>query len=66
MLNRFEKECRRSFENVRDILTSTGLRCKNVVLVRNYVGRQEDLAVFNTIYKEFFTAPYPFTSTQEE
>ena len=59
----FENECRRSFENVRSILLASGLSFQNVVQVRNYVGRQEDLVEFNKIYKDYFTEPYPARTT---
>lgn len=59
----FENECRRSFENVRSILSASGLSFQNVVQVRNYVGRQEDLVEFNKIYKDYFTEPYPARTT---
>ena len=59
----FENECRRSFENVRAILSTCGLSFQNVVQVRNYVGRQENLVEFNRIYKEYFTEPYPARTT---
>ena len=59
----FEEECRRSFENVRHILSATGLGFKDVVQVRNYVARQEDLKIFNQIYVEFFSSPYPARTT---
>ena len=59
----FENECRRSFENVAKILTAAGLGFKDVVQVRNYVARQEDLAAFNSLYKEYFSEPYPARTT---
>lgn len=59
----FENECRRSFENVKKILTAAGLSFKDVVQVRNYVGQQQDLAAFNKIYKEYFSEPYPARTT---
>jgi 2-iminobutanoate/2-iminopropanoate deaminase len=59
----FEEECRRSFENLKAILDASGLGFKDVIQVRNYVGRQEYLAEFNTIYKEFFSEPYPARTT---
>src|SRR5690606_11737862 len=55
----FEGECRRSFENLGRILQAAGLGFEDVVQVRNYVNRQEDLPLFNQIYKEFFGAPFP-------
>lgn len=59
----FEEECRRSFDNLGKILKAAGLGFENVVQVRNYVGSQEDLAAFNQIYKEYFTAPFPARTT---
>lgn len=59
----FEEECRRSFENVRTILAAAGLTFDDVVQVRNYVGKQEYLAEFNKIYKDYFSAPYPARTT---
>ena len=59
----FEEECRRSFENLKAILEAGGLGFKDVVQVRNYVRKQEYLASFNTIYKEFFSEPYPARTT---
>ena len=59
----FTGECRRSFENVKKILAGAGLDFSDVVQVRNYVGRQEDLAEFNAIYREYFSAPFPARTT---
>ncbi len=59
----FEEEVKRSFENAKKILSAAGLDFSNVVQVRNYVAKQEDLAVFNRIYKTYFTEPYPARTT---
>lgn len=59
----FEEEVKRSFENAKKILAAAGLDFSNVVQVRNYVAKQEDLAVFNRIYKTYFTEPYPARTT---
>ncbi len=59
----FEEECRRSFENLKLILETGGLGFEHVIQVRNYVGKQEYLAEFNRIYKEFFSEPYPARTT---
>lgn len=59
----FAGECRRSFQNVEKILQAAGLGFEDVVQVRNYVGKQEYLAEFNEIYKEFFSEPYPARTT---
>lgn len=59
----FEEECRRSFENVKTIITVAGYTLQNVAHVRNYVGKQEFLAEFNQIYKDYFKEPYPARTT---
>ncbi len=59
----FEEECRRSFENLKAILEGAGLDFSDLVQVRNYVGKQENLESFNNIYREYFSNPYPARTT---
>jgi 2-iminobutanoate/2-iminopropanoate deaminase len=59
----FAEECRNSFQNLGKILKGAGLSFSDVVQVRNYVGRQEDLTEFNQIYREFFSVPFPARTT---
>jgi len=59
----FEAEMRRSLKNVRSILATAGLSLRDVVQVRSYLGRQQDLAAYNRIYREYFTAPLPARTT---
>ena len=59
----FEEECRRSFENLKAILQGAGLDFYNLVQVRNYVGKQENIESFNNIYREYFSNPYPARTT---
>jgi 2-iminobutanoate/2-iminopropanoate deaminase len=59
----FEGEMRRSMENVRAVLAGAGLTLADVCQVRSYVSRQEDLAEYNRIYREYFSAPYPARTT---
>jgi len=63
VVDTFEGECRRSFENVRSILKAAGLGFEDVVHVRNYVGNQADLANFNAIYRDYFNSPFPARTT---
>ena len=63
VVDSFEGECRRSFDNLGRILSAAGLGFSDVVQVRNYVARQEDLPEFNRIYREYFTEPYPARTT---
>jgi 2-iminobutanoate/2-iminopropanoate deaminase len=59
----FEDECHRSFENLGRVLQAVGLDFSDIVQVRNYVGKQEFLASFNSIYRHYFTEPYPARTT---
>jgi len=59
----FEEECVRSFENLKRIIEASGYQLSDVVQVRNYVGRQEDLVEFNQIYRKYFSAPFPARTT---
>jgi 2-iminobutanoate/2-iminopropanoate deaminase len=59
----FEEQMRRALQNVTDILRSAGLGLENVVRVTSYVQDPSDLPVFNQLYREYFTAPYPARTT---
>lgn len=59
----FDGECRRSFDNLKAIITAAGFSMDDVVQVRNYVANQDDLAAFNAIYREYFAEPYPARTT---
>ncbi|MGL4460916.1 MAG: RidA family protein [Planctomycetia bacterium] len=59
----FEGEMRRSIDNVRRILAADDLDLTDVVQVRSYVDRKEDLAEYNRLYREFFKEPYPARTT---
>lgn len=59
----FEGEFRRSVENLRKVLQGAGSDLAHVVQTRNYVRDPEDVALFNKLYREYFTAPYPARTT---
>jgi len=59
----FEGEFRRSVENLRRVLQSAGCDLSHVVQTRNYVRDAGDLALFNQLYREYFSAPYPARTT---
>lgn len=59
----FEGEFRRSVENLRKVLRSAGCDLANVVQTRNYVRDAEDVPLFNRLYTEYFSAPYPARTT---
>lgn len=59
----FEGEFRRSVENLRKVLESAGSDLKHVVHTRNYVRDPEDLPLYNALYREYFSAPFPARTT---
>lgn len=59
----FEGEFRRSVENLRQVLQSAGADLADVVQTRNYVRDAEDLPLFNRLYTEYFSKPYPARTT---
>lgn len=59
----FEEEMRRSMDNLRRVLGGTGLTLTDVVQVRAYVDRREDLPLYNRLYAEYFPSPMPARTT---
>ena len=59
----FEGEVRRSFDNLLAILKEAGCGFEHVINVKSYVNDENDLAEYNRIYAEIFSAPYPTRST---
>ena len=59
----FEEEVRRSIDNMKIILESAGLTLDNVINVKAYVSKEEDLKLYNSIYAEYFNLPSPTRST---
>ncbi|EIM29964.1 RidA family protein [Microvirga lotononidis] len=59
----FEGEMRRSIENLRKVLEDADSDLAHVVQTRNYVRDPEDVAEFNQIYGEYFSAPFPARTT---
>lgn len=59
----FAGEFHRSIENVRRVLAAAGARLEDVVQTRNYVRDDAELPLFNRLYAETFTKPYPARTT---
>ena len=59
----FEGEMRRSIHNLQMILEAAGSGLQHVVQTRNYVHDPVNLSVFNQVYRELFSAPYPARTT---
>ena len=59
----FEKEFRRSMDNVKRILAAAGCSLQDVVQVKSYVKNASDVPEYNKLYREYFTEPYPARTT---
>lgn len=59
----FEGEFRRSVENMKKVLEDSGSDLAHVIQTRNYVGKPEDNAEYNRLYREYFKDPLPARTT---
>jgi len=59
----FEGEFRRSIENVRKVLAAAGSDLAHVIQTRNYVRDAADVPLYNQLYREYFSAPFPARTT---
>ena len=59
----FEEEMRRSMQNVINILKAAGLTLRHVVRVTSYVHDPADSPIYNQIYREYFSQPFPARTT---
>jgi 2-iminobutanoate/2-iminopropanoate deaminase len=59
----FEGEFRRSIENVKKVLEAAGTDLAHVIQTRNYVRDAADVPLYNQLYREYFTEPYPTRTT---
>ncbi len=59
----FEGEFRRSLENVRKVLAAADSDLAHVIQTRNYVRDAADVLLYNQLYREYFTEPFPARTT---
>ena len=59
----FEGEFRRSLDNLKKVLEGAGSDLRHVVQTRNYVRDPANLARYNELYREDFSAPFPTRTT---
>jgi 2-iminobutanoate/2-iminopropanoate deaminase len=59
----FDGEVRRSLDNLRKVLEAAGSDLRHVVQTRNYVRDPANVARYNEIYREYFSAPFPARTT---
>jgi 2-iminobutanoate/2-iminopropanoate deaminase len=59
----FEGEFRRSIENVKKVLEAAGSDLAHVIQTRNYVREATDVPLYNQLYREYFSEPFPARTT---
>jgi Putative translation initiation inhibitor, yjgF family len=59
----FETQFRHTMELLKGILADAGVTLADVVQVRSYVQRTEDIPLYNRLYREYFGEPYPARTT---
>ena len=59
----FAEEFDRSLTNLRTVLESAGASWNDIVKVGCFVRRDEDLAEYNQLYRNYFSEPFPARTT---
>ncbi|MFV0390038.1 MAG: Rid family hydrolase [Pyrinomonadaceae bacterium] len=57
------EEVGQSMQNLRTILENAGAQWEDIVKVGCFVRRNEDLAEFNVLYRQYFCEPFPARTT---
>ena len=61
-----ETQMRWTMVNFERTLTQAGLTFADLIMVRAYLQHSEDIPLYNKLYREFFTEPYPARTTLTE
>lgn len=59
----FAEEFELSMKNLRTVLEQAGARWEDIVKVGCFVRRDEDLAEYNQLYRNYFSEPFPARTT---
>ena len=59
----FEGQMRYTMAQLQETLASQGATLRNVVMVRGYVQNATDIPLYNRLYREYFSEPYPARTT---
>ena len=59
----FAEEFERSLANLRIVLEKAGANWEDIVKVGCFVRRDEDLAEYNQLYRQYFSEPFPARTT---
>lgn len=59
----FAEEFALSMKNLRTVLEKAGARWEDILKVGCFVRRDEDLAEYNQLYRQYFSEPFPARTT---
>jgi 2-iminobutanoate/2-iminopropanoate deaminase len=59
----FEAQCRQVLDNLRACLRAAGCELSDVIKVNAYLADLANFPVYNEIYREYFTEPFPARTT---
>ncbi len=59
----FEGQFRHTMEMLKQTFEAAGIGFEDVVMVRSYVKHPENLPLYNRLYREYFSEPYPARTT---
>ena len=60
---KFEEQMRYTMEQLRATLAQEGATFADVVIVRSYVQHSDNIPLYNRIYREYSSEPYPARTT---
>ncbi len=59
----FEGQMRYTMEQLQKTLEAEGVTLRQVVMVRSYVQNPANIPLYNKLYREYFSEPYPARTT---
>lgn len=59
----FEGQFRDTMTNLQKVLASAGVGLADIVMVRGYVQNPADLPLYNRLYRDYFSEPFPARTT---
>ncbi|MFZ5988805.1 MAG: RidA family protein [Bacillota bacterium] len=65
VLGSIEEQTRQVLDNLKAVLNAAGVGLENVVKITIFIKNMNDFAAINSVYAEYFKAPYPARSCVE-
>lgn len=65
LIKDFENACRRSLQNIQNILEDDQLTMNSIVKIKIFTTQLENMAIINEVFEDFFKEKYPARSAIE-